>query len=326
MRGGRAALALLLAAHAAQALLQGAKRWGELTVSQDAAEKDKWPRVACSKDEEAMKQKAVALEETYGPRMREVMAKLDSPAYLTVSGGYLKPLANYLVHLQQVGIAEGRSMSAVSVMMDQTGIDACRAMERNLGAMSMVCLDLTGWIDTYHEPHSYPYQYWWAKPVIYKLAVESSNHGVMLTDLDVVIYQDLIDYTASVFRKHEDIAIACSSELGNFNWNTGIMYAEKKSLPVLQLWVQENHCYFQKEFGDQSAINSVFNRNMSQLGSGAMRVYTFPRSVVNQLCVKGTHAGHYNCIEKQIKGVQGVMMDGEDWVDADDLLTNHSQP
>mmetsp|Transcript_63730 Transcript_63730/g.197322 ORF Transcript_63730/g.197322 Transcript_63730/m.197322 type:complete len:329 (+) Transcript_63730:57-1043(+) len=323
---GGAALLLLLAADVGEAL-RGVHQRDWTDTEAEAVAKRPAARVACASEEAAARAKVDVFRAKYGPRIREAFAAVDGPVYMTVSGGgqHIRTLANYLIHVQQVGIAEGRSTTAVSAMLEQTSLDACRAMKSNLGAMTLNCVDVTGWISTKREAGVLPFQFWWSKPVIFELAVESSQHGVLLMDTDIVVYQDLLGYADAAFQEDQSLLLACSADMYGFWYNSGTIYATQRSLPLLRLWVEENNCYWGKGYGDQSALNSLISRNLTQLGADSSSVLMMSPHMIGQACHKGSHATHYNCLEKAAKGLQGVMEEGEDWVDVEAVIANQTQ-
>jgi len=282
-----------------------------------------------------MRAVGAAFQQNYSSRVAETFATMDGPSILTISGHLPKPLVNFVLHVQQVSAAEGKSMPVVAnALLDQASIDACRQMQRNEAPeLRVACIDLVGWMPS--DPRKsgeldkksvgYVFMYWWTKPVVLNAAVQASEHGVMMMDLDVVLYQDLLGYAQATWQERPEVLLLAGYEFGKWFYNTGTVYAGRRSLPFLNLWVQENDCTYRSSAGDQTALNSLLQSNLTQIGATRKQFWMIPLEMVGQQCVKGSFATHYNCLEKAASGDESVLSSRGDWADVDDVLSTGAQ-
>lgn len=138
----------------------------------------------------------------------------------------------------------------------------------------------------------------WTKPHILRAAVESTDHGVLMIDTDVVVHKDIVKEGADRLARSKDGAIVMGTENGvDARVNTGTVFTKKGryALETLDAWIEKDSDFLNDDHGDQAALQAVYNVNHR------LRQFTVSfEDAVGQCARSGTVAIHYNCYDNKL--------------------------
>lgn len=263
-------------------------------------------------------------EKRFADRVRRTFSSLNGPAMLTVTDSHAyKFLRNFLEKAQKSAVADGKPLTVVNAALDPQSFGECGNHGSKLSGdlFRVVCLDLYGWLpDVFFNRMSEGMflmdqekgsdaeaciynMLLWTKPVLFRTAVAASPQGVLMIDIDVILYRNLLSYVRT--EMPEGSSFVTGSESSG-RANTGTVFATNQSLPVLNRWVQGNYAFLKDRYGDQSALQSLLQDDHVLAAAWSK----FPQSIVGQCGIKGEYARHYNCFRgNKIRPMQ----DRGDW-------------
>lgn len=248
-------------------------------------------------------------EGKWSSRIHEAFGNVTTKAMLTIGDWHSNPmLRNFMAFADIVSTADKTPLVVVNAALDTSGHDACLGLRSDgivKGAhLEVRCVDLAGWLpdecfvdDRKNGTNGFgscAYSFIvWTKPVILLAAVEASEKGVLMMDTDVVLYQNLLNYTDTNFgqKKYGIFAVGLDGPRAIGHPNTGSVFVTKNVLPEMHTWVALEENYINESYVDQSPFrpmlwNKTFREDM---------IEWFPRAVVGQCGGKGEWATHYTC-------------------------------
>jgi len=255
-------------------------------------------------------------DEQYRSKVAEVFSQEETSTYLSIGDMRQLPLlGNWLHHAGSASDVEG-GIHLVNVALDKGGMTGCGNLKRSMedgSAVRLTCLSLAGWLpDSYFNGNSHMggcdyNMILWTKPNILKAAVEASDHAVLMIDVDVIVYKDLLRLGRQKFARNADKKIITGREK-NGQANTGTVYATRRdSMPWLEAWVKANNICLNGQMGDQSAMQHAIHYEPGM----RLALETFQRYEVGECAIKGKYATHYNCVGNKVK----TMKENEEWAE-----------
>jgi len=130
----------------------------------------------------------------------------------------------------------------------------------------------------------------WTKPTLLQAAasVLQEEQGVLMLDLDIVLYHNPLDHIRSVFPSRESSALLTARERTG-KANTGAVYVTEKAGRILDRWAKHADWFLEADTGDQAALQD----QLLQVDV-RRRWERIPLDVLGQYGGKGKIGTHYN--------------------------------
>jgi hypothetical protein len=217
-------------------------------------------------------------------------------------------LRNFMVHAQWTTKTDNSPLTVAAMALDNTSMTDCETAKAKYtrDLFHVVCTDLTGWLPKkfFSGPAEHQRRvdgnvgcgscvynmFLWTKPTLLQAAASAlqGKQGILMLDLDIVLYHNPLDHIRSVFPSREASALLSSRERTG-KANTGAVYATEKTIGILDRWARHADWFLEADTGDQAALQDLL------LQVDVRRKWEkIPLNVIGQYGGKGKIGTHYN--------------------------------
>jgi hypothetical protein len=198
----------------------------------------------------------------------------------------------------------------VIVALDVESHDFCVGRRSTTKNAELRCLDFSSWISDLHSGPSgiltdgaaFSSCIWvkvvLAKPVLLAYAIQSSPHGLLMMDADIVLHGNLPRYVFGHVANATSLVVGMENNKGD-SPNTGSIWADSGSIELVRQWISE--CRTAKKIssagqGDQDCLDSLQEKSHDDKW-----LQMIPSHVLAEMAEKGGRlATHYNHVGDKI--------------------------
>jgi hypothetical protein len=196
----------------------------------------------------------------------------------------------------------------VIAALDVESNDFCVGRRSTMKNAELRCLDFSSWIAGLHSGPSgilndnagFGSCIWvkvvLAKPVLLAYAIQSSPHGLLMMDADIVLHGNLPRYVFGHVANATSLVVGMENRDGP---NTGSIWADSGSIELVRQWISE--CRTAKKIssagqGDQDCLDSLQEKSHDDKW-----LQMIPSHVLAEMAEKGGRlATHYNHVGDKI--------------------------